>query len=258
MDQNMPDTLTAWRALVLWQNWRRTALFFIFTLTLLLDMATNPVISVASVAGAITISICIAYCCYVWGMRKLRKSCNAEHPLKRYLDMDVTISRKTAEQLAHLLVSKLNPILLRLRSLFLVEDMLDSLKMLLIFCCLNIVGDFIKGMTLLVVAFILLFTLPKLYVWKKKTIHKKLEQLQMLKAQLLSSNPKMTTVPTVAVDPQVLDPDLKKMNYVDNDMEIDTEQYDTYEQTSTPDCSSDYTWQEKNMPSEGILQSKQL
>lgn len=147
----MPDTLTAWRALVLWQNWRRTALFFIFTLTLLLDMATNPVISVVSVAGAITISICIAYCCYVWGMRKLRKSGNAEHPLKRYLDMDVTISRKTAEQLAHLLVSKLNPILLRLRSLFLVEDMLDSMKMLLIFCCLNIVGDFIKGMTLLVV-----------------------------------------------------------------------------------------------------------
>lgn len=80
----------------------------------------------------------------------------------------------------------------------------------------------------------------------------------MLKAQLLSSNPKMTTVPTVAVDPQVLDPDMKKMNYVDNDMEIDTEQYDIYEQTSTPDCSSDYNCQEKNMPSEGILQSKQL
>lgn len=147
----MSDSLRAWQTLVLWHNWRKTALFFVFTLTLLLDMATNPVISVVSVAGAITISLSISYCCYVWGMRKLRKSCNAEHPLKRYLDMDVTISRKTTEQLAHLLVSKLNPLLLRLRSLFLVEDMLDSLKMLLIFCCLNIVGDLIKGMTLLIV-----------------------------------------------------------------------------------------------------------
>ncbi|TDG47634.1 hypothetical protein AWZ03_005932 [Drosophila navojoa] len=260
MDQNMPDAVTTLQALVLWRNWRRTALFFIFTLTLLLDMSTNPVISVLSVAGAITISINMSYCCYVWAMRKLHKSSITDHPLKRYLDMDFTISRKTTEQLAHLFISKLNPILLQLRSVFLVEDMVDSLKMLIIFCCLNIVGDLIKGMTLLVVAFILLFTLPKLYVSKKKTIHKKLEQLQMFKAQLLSPNPKMTTVPTVAVDPQVFDPDLKKMSCVENDIdnEIDNEQYDTCEQISTPDLSSDYNWQEKNMPSEGALHSKQL
>lgn len=151
VQQNLPAPLAAWQALLLWHNWRKTGLLFIMVLTLLLDMATNPVISVVSVAGAITISLTISYSCYVWGMRKLRKSCVVEHPLKQYLEMDVTISAKTTEQLAHMLVSKLNPILLRCRSLFLVEDMLDSLKLLLIFCGLNIVGDYINGMTLLLV-----------------------------------------------------------------------------------------------------------
>lgn len=95
-------------------------------------------------------------------------------------------------------------------------------------------------------------------MWKRKTINSRLEQLQLLKAQLLTSKAKISAVPTVAVDPQVVETDLKKLNYAENDMDNDNEQYVTYEQTSTPDCTSDYNWQEKNIPNEGVQHTKQL
>ncbi|EDW70693.1 uncharacterized protein Dvir_GJ11400 [Drosophila virilis] len=258
MHENIAASWKAWQALLLWHNWRKTALFFCLMLTLLLDMASNPVISVVSVAGAIAISISICYSCYVWAMRKLRKSSAVEHPLKRYLDMDVTISKETAEHLAYVLALKLNPILLRLRSLFLVEDLLDSLKLLMMLCGLNIVGDYVNGMTILVLAFVLLFTLPKLYEWKKKTINKKLQQLQLFKNQLLTPKCKINAVPTATVDPQFMETDLnQKANYMDNELDNNTGQFISYEQDSGQDYTSDHSWQTSDMNIEAFQHIKQ-
>lgn len=153
--ENLLDTLDAMpnselKQLLLWHNWPKTAVFFFVILMILLDIASNSIISVVSVAGVLILSISICYCCYVWGMRKLRKSNVLDHPYKSYLEIDLSISEDSAARLARLFVVKLNPILLQLRSLFLIEDLLDSLKLLVMLCGLNVVGDYINGMTLLV------------------------------------------------------------------------------------------------------------
>ncbi|EDV97887.1 GH17123 [Drosophila grimshawi] len=230
-----------WQELLLWHNWRKTALIFILTLTLLLDIAVNPIISVMSVAGAIILGISMCYCCYVWGMRKLHKSNDVKHPCQRYLDMDVTISEETAEQLADLILLILNPILLHLRSLFLVEDLFDSLKLLLLLCSLNIVGDHIDGMTLLLAGFVLLFTVPKLYEWKKPTINMQLLQLQQLKTLLLSSENKK--IPIVSVDPKLMSPNsIQDPNGSDNELDDNGEQFNSFDQDNEQDFTSEYNW----------------
>lgn len=153
---NILDSLQAWpncgiKALLLWHNWRKTALVFFVMLMLLLDIAANSIISVMSVVGILMLLASISYWCLVWGIRKLRKSNTIEHPYQNYLEIDFNISEEAAVQLARLFVIKLNPIIKRVRTLFLVEDFLDSLKLLVLLCVFNVVGDYTNGITVIVV-----------------------------------------------------------------------------------------------------------
>jgi len=153
--ENIPESETMpngkLKQLLYWENWRKTATFFFLTLMILWDIAAHSVISVVSVAGVLMLSLSICYFGYVWGLRKLRKSNIMDHPYQRYLEIDLSISEEAAASLARLAVINLNPFLMKMSSLFLIEDLLDSLKLLVMLCGLNIVGDYINGMTLLVI-----------------------------------------------------------------------------------------------------------
>ncbi|KAM8708443.1 hypothetical protein ACLKA7_015421 [Drosophila subpalustris] len=253
--ENLLDSLEAMpngalKQLLLWHNWPKTALFFFVILMVLLDIASNSIISVISVAGVLILLISICYCCYVWGMRKLRKSNTVDHPYQSYLETDLSISEESAAHLARLVVVKLNPILLKLRSLFLIEDLLDSLKLLVTLCGLNVVGDYINGMTLLVLGFILVFTLPKLYEWKKPMIDMQLKHLQRLKNRLFCSKKKThSSAPTATVDPQVISSKLRpKSNGIDSENQHNTGQFISTDQ--------EYVWQQQEMPHEDYMHYK--
>lgn len=84
-------------------------------------------------------------------MRKLRKNNIKEHPYQSYIEIDFKISEEAAVQLTRLFVTKVNPIIKRLCLLFLVDDFLDSLKFLLLLGVFNILGDFINGISVIIV-----------------------------------------------------------------------------------------------------------
>lgn len=153
---NILDSLQAWpncglKKLLLWHNWRKTALIFFIMLILLLDIAANSIISVASVVGILLLLASLSYWSFVWGMRKLRKSNIIENPYQSYIEIDLQISEEAAVQLTRLFIIKLNPIVKRLYLLFLVDDFLDSLKFLLLLGVLNIVGDYTNGISVIIV-----------------------------------------------------------------------------------------------------------
>jgi hypothetical protein len=50
-----------------------------------------------------------------------------------------------------------------LRRLFLVEDLVDSLKFAVMLWCFTYIGAWFNGLTLFIMAFVSLFTLPKVY-----------------------------------------------------------------------------------------------
>ncbi|ALC44007.1 Rtnl2 [Drosophila busckii] len=174
--------------LLLWRNWQSTGIVFCLIIILLLDITVNSIISVVSVLGVLGLLLSLGYCSYVWTIRKLNKSSNEEHPMRRYMEMDLSISEQTAECLARLLVQQLNPIIQSLRALFLVEDLVDTLKLLLLFCVLNILGDYVTGMNLLLIGFVLLFTLPKLYDCNKSFFNLQLQQLLLYKRLLMGDS----------------------------------------------------------------------
>lgn len=85
------------------------------------------------------------------------------HPFKEYLEKDVTVTSEKMHEVADLTAAKLNGTLVELRRLFLVEDLVDSVKFALVLWALTYVGSWFNGLTLVILGVIGLFSLPKVY-----------------------------------------------------------------------------------------------
>lgn len=111
------------------------------------------------------------------------------------MDVDITVSQEKSQEVCGSVVAHLNGFVTELRRLFLVEDFIDSLKFGGILWLLTYVGAWFNGMTLvtmgkfvvlavtvktsstfnLLLAYVALFTLPKVYENNKQSIDAYLE-----------------------------------------------------------------------------------
>lgn len=64
--------------------------------------------------------------------------------------MDVTVTNEKVHEMAELSAGKLNATMLELRRLFLVEDIVDSIKFALALWALTYVGAWFNGLTLVI------------------------------------------------------------------------------------------------------------
>lgn len=70
-----------------------------------------------------------------------------------------------------------NAVLRKLRSVFLVEDIIDSLKFLILFWCLTYIGAWFNGLTLVILAYLSAFSLPIVYEMHKAQIDQAVGQV---------------------------------------------------------------------------------
>ena len=68
-----------------------------------------------------------------------------------------------------------NAVLLKLRSVFLVEDIVDSIKFFVLFWVLTYIGAWFNGLTLIILSYLVLFSAPKVYEMHKTQIDQTLE-----------------------------------------------------------------------------------
>ncbi len=69
---------------------------------------------------------------------------------REYLEHDVTVTTEKVHEVADLTAAKLNASLVELRRLFLVEDLVDSVKFALVLWLLTYVGSLFNGLTLVI------------------------------------------------------------------------------------------------------------
>ena len=78
-----------------------------------------------------------------------------------FADINLTVSEDKVNQIANNATNKLNASLVELRRLFLVENMLDSVKFGLSLWVLTYIGSWFNAMTLILMSWVGLFTIPK-------------------------------------------------------------------------------------------------
>ncbi|XP_044538227.1 reticulon-3 [Gracilinanus agilis] len=148
--------------LIFWRDVKKTGLVFGTTLIMLLSLAAFSVISVASYLILALLSVTISFRIYKSVIQAVQKS-EEGHPFKAYLDVDIALSSEAFHNYVNAAMVHVNKALKLIIRLFLVEDLVDSLKLAVFMWLMTYVGAVFNGITLLILAELLVFSVPIVY-----------------------------------------------------------------------------------------------
>lgn len=174
-------------SLIYWRDVKKSGAVFGAGLTILIAMSLFSLISVFSYVSLLALFGTVSFRIYKNVLQAVQKTSEG-HPFKEYLDTDLTLSQEKVQQLSTVAVAHVNALVTELRRLFLVEDLVDSIKFGVVLYCLTYVGAIFNGMTCVIIAFVALFTLPKVYENNKQSID---AYLELVRSKILEVSDKI-------------------------------------------------------------------
>merc|ERR1712013_441 len=138
---------------------------------------------------------------YTHLMIKLSKLPNesSSDPLHKLYSLDLKISDENVEKIVGSSIDGINCVLENLRSLFLFENVVDSIKFAGILYAVSFIGCVCNLLTCLILSWICVFTLPRLYIEKKDVVDglvvKLQVQMDLLKNKVANMSKKEIVVP---------------------------------------------------------------
>uniref|UniRef100_A0A4W5QFV6 Reticulon n=1 Tax=Hucho hucho TaxID=62062 RepID=A0A4W5QFV6_9TELE len=148
--------------LLYWRDVKTSGVVFGASLSLLLSLTLCSIVSVSSYIGLALLSVTICFRIYKGILQAIQKS-DEGHPFKLYLDQDVALSEETVHKYSDCLLVRFNTTVTELRRLFLVEDLVDSLKFAVLMWILTYVGALFNGLTLFILGLVGMFSCPIVY-----------------------------------------------------------------------------------------------
>ncbi|XP_048062020.1 reticulon-4b isoform X1 [Megalobrama amblycephala] len=145
-----------------WRDVKSSALVFGSSLFVLLSLTCCSIISVLSYAALALLSVTVTFRIYKGVLQAIQKS-DEGHPFKWFLEKDVALSREAVQKHSDVALSRINGVLKELRRLFLVEDLVDSLKFAVLLWIFTHVGSWFNGLTLLILGLVGAFSGPIIY-----------------------------------------------------------------------------------------------
>ncbi|XP_075996641.1 uncharacterized protein LOC142990673 isoform X4 [Genypterus blacodes] len=148
--------------LLYWRDVKTTGVVFGAALLLLLSLTVCSIVSVCSYIGLALLSVTICFRIYKGILQAIQKSDDG-HPFKQFLDQEVALSEDSVHKYGDVVLAKLNKAICDLRRLFLVQDLVDSIKFAVLMWILTYVGGLFNGLTLLILTLIGAFSCPIVY-----------------------------------------------------------------------------------------------
>ncbi|KAM3930562.1 reticulon-4 isoform 3-T3 [Leptodactylus fuscus] len=148
--------------LLYWRDIKKSGAVFGASLFLLLSLTVFSIVSVAAYIALGLLSVSISFRIYKGVLQAIQKS-DEGHPFKAYLDSNIAVSEDLVQKYCNVALSHVNCTIKELRRLFLVEDLVDSLKFAVLMWVFTYIGALFNGLTLLILALISLFSIPVVY-----------------------------------------------------------------------------------------------
>nr|XP_060610561.1 reticulon-4 isoform X4 [Anolis sagrei ordinatus] len=148
--------------LLYWRDIKKTGVVFGASLFLLLSLTVFSIVSVVAYIALALLSVTISLRIYKGVIQAIQKS-DEGHPFRAYLDKDVAVSEEIVQKYSNVVLGHFNSGVKELRRLFLVDDLVDSLKFAVLMWVFTYVGALFNGLTLLILALISLFSVPIIY-----------------------------------------------------------------------------------------------
>ncbi|KPP56469.1 hypothetical protein Z043_125906, partial [Scleropages formosus] len=118
-------------------------------LLLLLSLTQFSVVSVGAYLALAILSTTVSFRIYKSVLQAVQKT-DEGHPFRSYLEIDMTLSQEQMQKYAEGAQYYISCILKELCRLFLVQDLVDSLKFSVLMWLLTYVGTLFNGLTLLI------------------------------------------------------------------------------------------------------------
>ncbi|XP_023327308.1 reticulon-1-A [Eurytemora carolleeae] len=183
-------------SLVYWENPRDSGIAFGPVLVCLLACRYISLISVLGNLALALVTATVSFRIYKSVLAAVNKT-QEGHPFRQYLECDVTLPSDKISQLVDSLLARFNNYMTKLKTIILVEDIIESVKFAVAMYLLTYVGGMLNGLTVLILGWVGLFSLPRLYRDNQKQIDdailplkSKLEELQV---KVMSSLPASVT-----------------------------------------------------------------
>jgi len=149
--------------LLLWKNPLESGVVFGTILVLLVAVKYISLISVVANLGLALVTSTVAFRIYKSVLSAVKKTDDSGHPFKKYLDIDVTLPSDKVNEFTDKVVSDLNALLKRLKTIFLVEDLVETLKFAVAMYLSTYIGRMVNGLTILIVLWVAVFSVPRIY-----------------------------------------------------------------------------------------------
>ncbi|NXU82514.1 RTN4 protein, partial [Xiphorhynchus elegans] len=113
--------------LLYWRDIKKTGVVFGASLFLLLSLTVFSIVSVTAYIALALLSVTISFRIYKGVIQAIQKS-DEGHPFRAYLECDVAVSEELIHKYSNVVLGHVNGTVRELRRLFLVDDLVDSLK----------------------------------------------------------------------------------------------------------------------------------
>ncbi|XP_052054086.1 reticulon-4 isoform X4 [Apodemus sylvaticus] len=148
--------------LLYWRDIKKTGVVFGASLFLLLSLTVFSIVSVTAYIALALLSVTISFRIYKGVIQAIQKS-DEGHPFRAYLESEVAVSEELVQKYSNSALGHVNSTIKELRRLFLVDDLVDSLKFAVLMWVCTYIGALFNGLTLLILALISLFSIPVIY-----------------------------------------------------------------------------------------------
>lgn len=136
-------------SLIYWRDVKKSGILFGAGLVLLLAISVCSVISVFAYTSLIGLVAAIGFRIYKNVLQAVQKTPEG-HPFQEYLDIELSLPQEKVQEVAAFAVAHVNALVAELRRLFLVEDLIDSIKFGALLWGLTYLGSWFNGMTLVI------------------------------------------------------------------------------------------------------------
>merc|ERR1712038_1190468 len=170
-----PPVISMWltsaqlSALTYWDNPRDSGIICGSVLVCLLAVRYISLMSVIGNLSLALVTATMSFRIYKSVLAAVNKS-NEGHPFKQFLEVDVTLPADKVSSMSDCFFSKLNAILLKLKSILLVENTVESVKFAVLMYLLTYIGAMVNGLTIVTLAWVGAFSLPRVYRDNQKQI----------------------------------------------------------------------------------------
>jgi len=186
--------MTAFCSLVYWENPIMSGVVFGSVLASLISLSYYSLIYVCSNLALLMLLAVLGMKLYtkvvvMLGKNELAEGC----PLDQLAAMPVEIPTDNLEVYAKQMAEKINLGLAELRRLLLVENMVDTVKFGLSLWFLTYIGAWFNAMTLIILAWLAAFSLPKVYLMNQakadEILGKVMVQVEEIKSKVMAVVP---------------------------------------------------------------------